>query len=137
MGLTVNWRLRRKARKGIWDHRFLNGHADVNGATRRFIMRAVAAGLEVTSTTDGVHAATSYHYGGRAADVGGRTRFGRLRMRKMRRFQRQEFQRRGRYLELFGPVNDHCVKNGTPLTLAEHSALEDLHDNHVHGACSR
>lgn len=118
----------------------LNGHPDVNHATRLFIMRAVAAGLEVTATQDGQHASISYHYSGRAADVGGRTRrLGLLRMRKMRRFQRREFHssNRRRYLELFGPSNSHCVKNGTAMTLAEHSALEDLHDNHVHGACSR
>ena len=121
-----------KARLRLWDRAFLNGRAgNVNRATRLFIMRAYRAGLRVTSTTGGKHAATSYHYSGRAADVAGRHV-------DMVAFQRAEHTRRGRrYLELFGPDNDSCRKNGRPITLGEGSFLENLHDSHVHGACSR
>ena len=120
-----------KARLRLWDPRFLNGRAgNVNRATRLFIMRAYRAGLRVTSTTGGRHAVTSFHYSGRAADVAGPPA-------AMVRFQRREHSRRGRrYLELFGPDNRACRKNGRPVRLAEGAPLEKLHDTHVHGACS-
>ena len=37
-------------------------------------------------------------------------------------------------LELFGPQNAVCLKNGSPLTLIEGSAHENLHATHVHVA---
>jgi hypothetical protein len=52
----------------------LNGHpADVTWAVKRCIVRGVNAGLYTTSTTDGVHSKTSYHYTkplGKAVDMG-------------------------------------------------------------------
>lgn len=132
-----------KARASRWDDRMLidyNGrrHGDVDRATRRFIMRAITAGLWVTSTTGGRHAPGSYHYSRQAADVGAGPSAGTPRgARKMGRFQRREATRRAaRYRELFGPDNSANVKNGTVITLQEGSPLEDLHDNHVHGAAA-
>lgn len=134
--------LRHKARLGRWDDRMLTGPdgrrlgGDITGACRRFIMRALVAGLVPTSTTGGQHAPTSHHYSGRAVDVGLRphqvgTRRGRA---KLIRFQRQEARHPERYAELFGPDNHACVKDRTRITLREGTPLEDLHDNHVHGA---
>lgn len=128
-----------KARRRRWDNRMLNGHpGNVTPKVRSAIMRGVAAKLVVTSTTDGVHADRSYHNAkvwgeGRAVDLGlpGHlvgTAKGRARLVS---FQRAEH-RRGGQRELFGPDNRCNRKNGAALTLAEGSALEDLHDNHVH-----
>lgn len=128
--------LREKARQGIWDIRMLNGHpSDVTDAVRKYIMRGVAAGLVCTSTRDGGHAATSYHYTrpGRAADLGLRT-FSLTSRRKRLAFQRAEALHAERYDELFGPDNQANVKNARRLTLQEGTALEQMHDNHVHGA---
>lgn len=116
----------------------LNGHdGHVSKACKRFIMRAVAAGLVVTSTTDGKHAVGSFHFRryvswgislGKAVDVAGT-------QAQMARFQRREHRLHGRrYNELFGPVNDACRKDGKPIRLSEGSGLEQLHDTHVHGA---
>src|SRR6266403_610742 len=127
--------LRHKARRGNWDRRFLGGHPNnISWPVRRYIMRGVAAGLQCTSTTDGGHASGSYHYprncppryvNGAAADMAGSRR-------RMVAFQRAEAKHPDRYRELFGPDNAACVDNGKRMTLAEHSALEDQHDNHVH-----
>jgi hypothetical protein len=38
------------------------------------------------------------------------------------------------FLELFGPDNDHWVKNGSPYTASEGEYLETLHDDHTHMA---
>jgi hypothetical protein len=38
----------------------------------------------------------------------------------------------GDLLELFGPDNAACADNGAPYVMAEGSANENLHDNHVH-----
>lgn len=129
--------LRNKARTGRWDDRMLNGHAgNINLATRKFIMRGVALDLVCTSTTGGQHAPSSYHYKGAAADMGlPSSLVGSAKgQERMLRFQRQEAGHADRYLELFGPDNKACVKNGRVITLAEGSPLENLHDNHVHGA---
>lgn len=132
--------LRAKARQGIWDERMLNGCAgNINPACRRYVMRGVAAGLVVTSTTGGRHAPTSYHYAtslrsGRAVDLGHRRPGTPAARAALVRFQRVEAARPDRYLELFGPDNAACVKDRRLITLAEGTALEDLHDDHVHGA---
>lgn len=128
--------LREKARRGEWDERMLNGHpGNVTEAVRKFIMRGVAAGLVCTSTTDGTHAARSYHYAkpGRAADMGLRA-FTLTGQRKRRAFQLAEAQHPDRYDELYGPDNRANVRGGVRMTLVEGSALETMHDNHVHGA---
>jgi hypothetical protein len=128
--------LREKARRGIWDDRMLNGHpGHVTAAVQKYIMRGVAHGLVCTSTTDGQHARRSYHYTspGRAADMGLRsiTLTG---ARKRRAFQLAEAQHEERYDELYGPDNHANVRGGERIALAEGSALEAMHDNHVHGA---
>jgi hypothetical protein len=112
----------------------LNGRpGNVNRRIKGTIRRAVNAGLYVTSTTGGQHASGSWHYSGKAVDVAGS-------YDKMVRFQRSEYNRgrfhfgRWKYLELFGPVNYLCLKNGSPITLGEGTGLENLHDTHVHVA---
>jgi hypothetical protein len=122
----------------------LNGHpGNITRACKRAAVRIVNAGLVVTSTTDGQHAKTSLHYArpprrkkGHAIDGAPLNSLSHeKRLERMRRFQRAELERGARlYDELFGPLNDHCVKNGMRITLANHSALEDQHDTHVHVA---
>lgn len=125
--------LRRKARRGIWDDRFLNGHPKVNASLHPVIMRAVAFGLDVTSTRDGVHAPKSFHYEGRAVDFGSNRGFRPWTLQKLLRFQRREHTRHGKgYSELFGPSNYANRKWGRKIVLPEGSAIETLHDNHVH-----
>lgn len=129
--------LRAKARRGQWDPRMLNGCAgNVTAGVKRFIMRGVAAGLITTSTTGGRHATGSFHYGdpGRAADLGHRRPGTEAARTALVRFQRAEARHPERYRELFGPDNAACVKNGVRISLGEGTPLEELHDNHVHGA---
>ena len=134
-------RLRAKAALGRWDRRYCDYfHVPVpsNVHVRRFITRGFALGLVPTATTNGQHAAHSLHYLKRAADMGLRgPEIGTARgLRRMRRFQRAEFNRAKRvkgYTELIGPINDACILQGRPTTLAEGSVLEQAHDNHVHG----
>lgn len=133
--------LRLKARSGRWDARYLRYYGvrgNVSSAVKRFIMRGYAAGLVVTSTTGGSHAPGSFHPQGRAADLGlRRSEIGTARgLRKMRKFQRQEFARRGSThpQELIGPDNRVNILRGRPQPIAEGSALEQAHDNHIHGA---
>lgn len=131
------WRGRFAVRFHRW---MLNGHpGNVTPACQRFIVRATRAGLVVTSTTGGSHARTSFHFSkplGRAVDVGlPATLVGTEKgKRRMVRFQRAEARHPSRFFELFGPANSLCVKNGQRISLTEGSALENLHDTHVHGA---
>jgi lysozyme len=130
-----------KARLGRWDDRyclFFGPPTDVTDEVKRFITRGYAMGLVPTSTTNGTHAATSFHFQRRAADMGLRsdlvgTEKG---LRRMERFQRREFSRRDKThpLELIGPINDHTVLSGVVSALGEGTNLEEAHDNHVHGA---
>lgn len=103
---------------------------NVTDAIKRVILHANHAGLYVTATTNGAHAPTSYHYSGRAVDVAAPMNAAGI--TRMANFQRELAKEPGRYAEVFGPVNDACVKNGSRLTLAEGTALENQHDNHVH-----
>jgi len=96
-----------------------------------FIARAVVRyGLYTTATTNGVHAATSWHYSGHAADVAGA-------WDKMVACQKAEYARgqgnAGVY-ELFGPDNGDWLKNGAHMYIAEGDPLESMHDTHVHRA---
>ena len=116
----------------------LNGKAgNISKGAEAFIARAVKAGLVVSSTTGGGHATSSWHYArnnwdniGHAVDVYGP-------WNKMVAFQRQEAKHPSRYKELFGPDNSANVKNGSRISMAEGTALENLHDTHVHGALVR
>lgn len=111
-----------------------------NRHVRAFVARAYGGGLVPTATSNGQHSALSYHKLGRAADVGVRvpevgTEKGR---RKLEVFQRKELWRaehgRTHPVELLGPSNFRCILKGRRVTLAEGAALENQHDNHVHGA---
>lgn len=127
--------LRRKARRGVWDNRYLSGHPDVTHRLYPIIMEAVARGLVVTSTRDGVHAPTSFHYSGRAVDFGRAGGYRRWFLPRLVSFQRHLHTKHGRKLaELFGPSNRANRKYGRAISLPEGSPLEQLHDNHVHVA---
>jgi hypothetical protein len=138
---SLEIRLRAKAALGRWDRRYCaEYHVPVpsNPRVRRFIMRGFALGLVPTATTNGVHAASSFHKLGRAADMGLRgpevgTDKGK---RRLNRFQRREFgnRRRLHHIELIGPINNRVILMGKTTTLPEGSTLEQAHDNHVHGA---
>lgn len=113
---------RRQAAKGAWQPEFLRAYGpagsqlgDVTPRCKREIMRAIARGCYVTSTTGGTHARTSYHYqtatyksssgkyrqGGRAVDIGGGP------VAKARYYwdcRRRELGKGGaQFIELFGP----------------------------------
>jgi lysozyme len=112
----------------------LNGHpGDVTLAVKRCIVRGVNHGLVVTSTTDGTHAPTSYHYTkplGSAVDMGfnpGTDREAALQGMMVRRF-------RSKFWEEFGPQNDLWIKNGVQITAVEGTDLEQMHDTHIHMA---
>lgn len=125
-------------------HRWmLNGHpGNVTRGVKRVIVRIVNHGLVVSSTTDGSHSPTSWHFTnpGRAVDAGqdwtkddaaeGRRKKVRLQKTLLR-------QGRRKWAELFGPDNVANVKNGVRITLVEGSPLETLHDTHVHAAPRR
>jgi lysozyme len=130
-----------KARLGLYDeryHLFFGPPTNVTGDVKRFITRAYARGLVPTSTTNGDHAPGSFHFQNRAADIGLRTDLvGTTKgLRRMERFQRAEFRRRGKTnpIELIGPINGQVVLSGVATSLQEGQALENQHDNHVHGA---
>jgi hypothetical protein len=133
-----------KAKVGVWDDRYCMYYrvpTNVNAATKAVIARAYAVGLVPTATTNGVHAPGSYHYDGRAVDIGLRREdlnaAGRTRLEK---FQHDEFKRfengTTKYLELIGPNNSLVVLRGVQAPLVEGSALENQHDNHVHVAAA-
>jgi len=109
----------------------------VTPQVRREIMRGVAAGLIVTSTTGGKHAATSYHKyePGRAVDLGHRRPGTTAARVALVRHQRACALHPERYVELFGPSSRDCVKNHQHIALTEESGLENQHDNHLHVAC--
>jgi hypothetical protein len=108
---------------------------NTNQATRRFVARMVVRhGLTTTSMNRTYVPAggstTSYHLVGKAGDVAGS-------WEAMNEAQKDEYQRshgKAECLELFGPDNSANLKNGVTLGMAEGSALENLHDSHVHGA---
>jgi GH24 family phage-related lysozyme (muramidase) len=117
----------------------LNGHpGNINRACKRVIVRAANHGLVVTSTTDGSHSPTSFHFTtpGRAVDLGhGPGVSWDEGTRRKIAFQKWLLRRGpGRYDELFGPDNTANVKNGQRFTLGEGTPLENLHDTHVHVA---
>lgn len=135
-----------KARLGIWDKRYCAYYGvdpNVDAGVRRFITRGYAAGLVATSTTGGQHAPGSWHYQkllgkGRAADMGVRKELLGTpeQWKRLNAFHAAEWKRRGRThpIELIGPANNLIVLKGSDTALAEGTALEQAHDNHVHFA---
>ncbi len=118
----------------------LNGHpGPISFACKRVVVRAVNQRLVVTSTSDGSHAATSFHFTKPRAKA---VDFGTLpgvsaaesRARKVD-FQLWLLEQGAEnYHELFGPDNAANVKNGVQIQLVEGTPLETLHDTHVHVA---
>jgi hypothetical protein len=136
--------LRAKSRLGIFDSRmnrtFNVPLARVHPRVKAFLARGYAYGLVPTATTNGTHSAASLHYSGNAGDLGVKPSLigTREAQERMLRFQGAEFRawlkgRRGAMLELIGPDNGEVVLRGAHSPLAEGSALEQQHDNHVHG----
>jgi hypothetical protein len=132
-----------KARAGIYDKRMLRYYGVppiANRGCRKAICRAYAAGLVPTATTNGTHAATSYHKLGKAVDFGlRRTLIATLKgAERLVTFQRKEMWRRdhGRIhpVELLGPTNSIAVLRGHKTALREGTPLEQQHDNHCHEA---
>ncbi len=137
-----------KAKLGIFDKRMCAYYGvdhNLAPAVKRAICRAWVAGLVPTSTTGGSHAPGSFHFRKDRRGRGCGVDFGQRReeigtakgLAKMRRFQRQELWRfrRGRLrnlAELIGPDNEKNVLRSNRTSLAEGTALEQAHDNHVH-----
>jgi hypothetical protein len=114
-----------------------NGHPrNVTWQIRRVITRGNRAGLVVTSTTGGVHAAFSYHrpiFGarrnrGRAVDMAG----SRAAMVSFQKAEVRRFRRFRRHKEIIGPDNAAIVLRQQETNLVEGTGLETQHDNHVH-----
>lgn len=129
-------RARRRHGEPRWHRSMANGcDARVNDRVKAFVARGVvnfdcyATSLFRTFVPPG-GSPTSYHLRHMAGDMAGA---------RMEEFQESEY-RRGKgdrdplCLELFGPRNDRCLKNGVPAPQAEGSPNETLHDTHVHGA---
>lgn len=142
---TLLWRyLRAKAERGVWDDRYCmnaSGGPNVTPKLRRAIMRATAAGLRCSSTKRFPTGGGSWHQArdaqgrGRAVDLGlPPALIGTLKGRqRLVDFQRREFSRGGAFWqEVIGPDNSRCILRGRVAALAEGSALENQHDNHVH-----
>lgn len=112
-----------------------NGHPEPRGqANKEFIARAVVIHkLTITSTVrtyvPSGGSTTSYHLAsvcGCAVDAAGPTY-------RMVACQKAEYGKR-EATELFGPDNGLWLKYGSPTSGSEGSALEQLHDSHVHRA---
>ena len=129
--------LKRAEQSGFHPAMLSGRPSNISRGAKEFVARAHRAGLLVSSTTSGGHAPSSYHYArnnsdglGHAVDVYGP-------WDKMVRFQKAEARYPARFKELFGPDNNYNLKNGVRMSLPEGSALENLHDTHVHGALVR
>lgn len=118
-----------------------NGHPyeALTAEAKAAIARQFRRGMYVTATYegepgDGVHSTTSGHYlqnqpdgRGRCFDCGSGS------FDTMVAAQNAEAKLASAYMvELIGPDNDCCYKNGIQYTLVEGSALETAHDNHIH-----
>lgn len=141
--LRIRYAHKIEALKGRRDHLdagdfepwMLNGRpGNVSPGTKAAIARGVAHGLYVTSTSTGGHASSSWHFPwnnrdglGHGVDMAGS-------YEDMVAWQNAELARGDDLLELIGPDNDACAKNGSRYTLGEGTALESAHDNHVHRA---
>ena len=111
----------------------LRGHrAPQSAYLLRAIARAHKLGLVVTSTNDGGHASTSWHYQNLAVDFGivpGSMSLEEKR-RRLIRFQRELAKDTPKLLELFGPDDKAVAKNGRPGVMSP--ALAASHEDHVH-----
>jgi hypothetical protein len=111
----------------------LRGHRPPRSAyLLRAIARAHKLGLVVTSTNDGGHAPTSWHYQNLAVDFGivpGSMSLAE-KQRRLIRFQRELAKDAPKLLELFGPDKKAVVKNGRPGVMSP--ALAADHEDHVH-----
>ena len=134
-----HWRKALKARKRrLTDWRnehpkfepsMLNGYPDTitEKAKQEIAIQVVVFGLYVTSTSRS-WGTQSYH---EWRPTPGNDCAGSL--ERMIAYQTYLFdKRRSELREHFGPANDKNSKNGAPLTQAEGSPNEDLHDNHDH-----
>lgn len=119
----------------------LNGHSDrITRAVENDIAVAVVVyDLACTSTSDGYpgdgrHTSTSLHYWQNNPDGSGLGRASDCAGARMVEYQHDRAKDPSRYLELFGPDNNGWVKNGATFNEPEGTALENLHDSHVHAA---
>ncbi len=105
-----------------------------SAALMKVIAKAGTFGLVVTATTDGVHSKTSLHYSGHAVDFGVTPDLAGTpeHMRRLKAFQLAMFKDAPHLLELFGPIANRAVKNGSPTTIS--GDLLTQHLNHVHVA---
>lgn len=113
-----------------------NGHPPLRDARLRRVAHYAedVCGLVVTSTTDGNHASTSYHYRRRAEDLGVRRVIPVLSKRKLKKAQVRILDHFGAsyFTEFFGPINNLCARNGERTSIS--GALATQHDNHLHVA---
>lgn len=120
----------------VYESWMANGYDDniTDGAKKFVAIGVVKFGCTVTSLRRTYVPAggspTSWHLTdpGRAADLAG------ARMGRFQAYMYKGHQGDANCLELFGPVNDKCLKYGSAMVLIEGDALETLHDSHVHGA---
>jgi hypothetical protein len=121
----------RRKRKRLWRIDW-NGCAPVRGWKLKRVVRYALRhyNVYVTSTTGGSHSPTSYHYSGRAVDIGADSQVEKNRCHAglLKRFGAPYF------TELFGPNNKQFVKNGVRYSIADGDPLETQHDNHIHVA---
>ena len=100
----------------------------------RIIRRAAEHGLVVTSTTGGRHAPTSWHFKGLAVDFGvGPGLVGTPEhTRRLKAFQQAMAKDAPHLLELFGPIRNLGVKNGSRIVIPD--SIWRTHQDHVHVA---
>ncbi|MDQ3276266.1 MAG: hypothetical protein M3Q39_14900, partial [Actinomycetota bacterium] len=72
------------------------------------------------------------HYKKRAVDLGNKQPGTAAARKRLVRYQRELASNPHGLLEVFGPENGSCVKNGRRIGLAEGTPLENLHDDHLH-----
>lgn len=147
-----------KARRGKFDERFFTFHGvngKVNSGCRRAATRAYAALLVPTDTLRPQGSSGSYHAQRNRLGQGLGIDFGNIPglrpgergwpegRKRLVRFQAAEHKRHtapgaaakyGNLVELIGPDNGLVILRDHQTNLAEGSALETQHDNHVHEA---
>jgi tellurite resistance protein len=125
---------RRELRRGPDVRTLLRGHpAPQVPALLDVIVEAAKAGLVVTSTTGGSHAAGSYHYRARAVDLGyPGNPYSADGQRTFVRFQHRLARNPRRFAELIGPDVHKNVKNG--VFIRYNASTEAAHKNHIHCA---